>query len=61
MLKWFSIAGIMTEVKRVRWPKQKEMVRDSLTVVSFTFVFGVFFVVCEIAVAAFLKLLGIGA
>jgi len=61
MLKWFSIPGILTEVKRVRWPKQKEMVADSMTVISFTFIFGVYFVLCEIAVAAFLKLLGIGA
>ena len=61
MLKWFSIPGILAEVKRVRWPKQKEMVTDSMTVISFTFIFGVYFVICEIAVAAFLKLLGIGA
>lgn len=61
MLKWFSIPGILTEVKRVRWPKQKEMVADSITVISFTLIFGVYFVICEIAVAAFLKLLGIGA
>ncbi len=61
MLKWFSIPGIMTEVKRIRWPQPKEMVKDSLTVVTFTVAFGLYFVLCEYGVAAFLKLLGIGA
>jgi len=60
MLNWFSISAIAKEVKRIRWPKQKEMISDSLTVITFTVAFGIFFVVCEILVAAFLRLIGIG-
>ena len=25
MLKWFSISGISKEIKRVRWPKLKDL------------------------------------
>ncbi len=60
MLKWFSIQGILTEVKRIRWPKQKEMVKDSAIVIIFTTAFGIFFVVAEALVALFLRLIGIG-
>jgi preprotein translocase subunit SecE len=60
MFKWFSIEGIMTEVKRIRWPRANDMVKDSLIVIIFTTAFGVFFVVAEAAVALFLRLIGIG-
>ena len=59
MSKWFSIDGIMTEVKRIRWPKQKEMVKDSTTVIVFTVAFGIFFVIVQALVAAFLRVIGI--
>jgi preprotein translocase SecE subunit len=60
MFKWFSIEGIMTEVKRIRWPKANDMVRDSLIVIIFTTAFGIFFVVAEAAVAFLLRLIGVG-
>lgn len=60
MLNWFSISAIAKEVKRIRWPKQKEMISDSFTVITFTVGFGIFFVICEIVVAAFLRMIGIG-
>jgi preprotein translocase subunit SecE len=60
MFKWFSIEGIMTEVKRIRWPKASDMVKDSLIVIIFTTAFGVFFVAAEAAVAFLLRLIGIG-
>lgn len=59
MSKWFSIDGILTEVKRIRWPKQKEMVKDSTTVIVFTVAFGIFFVIVQALVAAFLRGIGI--
>ncbi len=58
-MKWFSIEGITTEIKRVRWPKQKDLVHDSVTVIIFTVAFGIFFVVAEALVAVFLKAIGI--
>ncbi len=60
MFKWFSIEGIMTEVKRIRWPKANDMVKDSLIVIIFTTAFGVFFVLAEAAVALLLRLIGVG-
>ena len=30
-MKWFSINGILTEMKRIRWPKAKDLARGSVT------------------------------
>jgi preprotein translocase SecE subunit len=60
MFIWFSIEGIMTEVKRIRWPRANDMVKDSLIVIIFTTAFGIFFVVAEALVALLLRLIGIG-
>ena len=35
-MKWFSINGILTEMKRIRWPKGKDLAKDSATVIAFT-------------------------
>lgn len=61
MLKWFSLSGIFTEIKRIRWPKQDEIIHLSSIVLIFIVFFGIFFVISEAAVAFFLKLIGIGA
>jgi preprotein translocase subunit SecE len=61
MLKWFSLSGIYTEVKRIRWPKKDEVGRSFLIVLAFVFFFGIFFVISEAATAAFLRLIGVGA
>ena len=60
MLKWFSLSGIAKEVKRIRWPKTKDLVEHSAEVIAFTFAFGVFFVACEFLISFFLKMIGIG-
>ena len=61
MLKWFSISGIFTEIKRIRWPKQSEVLRLTGITLVFIIFFGLFFVVSEALVAFFLRLIGIGA
>lgn len=61
MLKWFSLSGIFTEIKRIRWPKQNELFRLTSIVIIFIIFFGVFFVASEALVALFLKMIGIGA
>ena len=61
MLKWFSISGIMTEIKRIRWPHKKDLVEKTLKVLFFCVLFGIFFMLCEVGVAGILKLIGIGA
>ena len=60
MLKWFSLSGIFTEIKRIRWPKQDESIHRSVVVVVFIVFFGAFFVISEAAIAFFLRLIGIG-
>ncbi len=61
MLKWFSLSGIFTEIKRIRWPKQDEILHLGSVVVAFIVFFGVFFILSEALIAYFLKLIGIGA
>ena len=58
-MKWFSFSGIMTEVKRIRWPKMDELVKNSTTVIMVTVVFGVFFVLVQAVVTLFLRLKGV--
>ena len=57
-MKWFSVNGILTEAKRIRWPKGKDLVKDSMTVIAFVAVFGVFFFLCQLVSSGFLKVIG---
>ena len=57
-MKWFSCNGIMKEAKRVRWPKGKDLLKDSSTVIVFTVFLGVFFFLCQLVTSGFLKMLG---
>ena len=57
-MKWFSISGIISETKKIQWPKGKDLARDSMTVFLFTFFLGVFFFLCQIVTSGFLKVIG---
>ena len=35
-MKWFSISGIMKEIKRIRWSSPKQLAQDSSKVIVFT-------------------------
>lgn len=59
-MKWFSFAGIAQEIKRIRWPKKDELIKDLIIVLSFAFFFGVFFVTFDFIIGSFLKLIGLG-
>lgn len=61
MLKWFSISGIAKEIKRIRWPKPKDLLSDSMEVITFTVLFALFFILCDFVIAFLLKVIGIGA
>lgn len=54
-MKWFSLSGIQSEIKRIRWPKAKELGANSMTVIGFTIAFGIFFVACDFISAAFFE------
>lgn len=59
MLKWFSISGINKEIKKIRWPKSKDLLTSSVQVIIFTLFFGLFFVLCELLVSVVLKGIGV--
>lgn len=58
-MKWFSIAGIRSEISRIRWPKAKDLMTDSAKVLFFTVAFALFFTLCEFVASGFLKFVGI--
>lgn len=57
-MKWFSIAGIRSEIRRIRWPRFKDLAKDTGVVLAFTIAFGLFFVLCEVVASTFLKFVG---
>ena len=54
-MKWFSINGILTEMKRIRWPKAKDLARDSVTVFGFVAFLALFFYLCQVVSSGFLQ------
>ncbi|MCI6271354.1 MAG: preprotein translocase subunit SecE [Erysipelotrichaceae bacterium] len=61
MLKWFSLSGIIKEAKRIRWPKRKDLFKDSSEVIMFTLAFALGFVAFDVIIAFILRFLGVGA
>ncbi|MBQ4343544.1 MAG: preprotein translocase subunit SecE [Erysipelotrichaceae bacterium] len=61
MLKWFSLSGISKEIKRIRWPKVKDITEHTGEVLLFVFAFGAFFIASDLIITGILKLIGIGA
>lgn len=52
----FSIRGIRTEMKRIRWSKPKEIAETSGTVIVFTGAFAIFFSFCTFISAELITL-----
>ncbi|MDR1795530.1 MAG: preprotein translocase subunit SecE [Erysipelotrichaceae bacterium] len=59
-MKWFSIKGIAEEIKKIRWPKKDEMVKDTMTALVFMALFAGFFALCDLVVVMIMKVIGIG-
>lgn len=57
-MKWFSIEGIRTEIKRIRWPKGDEFTESISDVLAFSIAMGAFFVVCDTVIAVFIRFIG---
>ncbi len=57
-MKWFSINGILTESKRIRWPKMNDLLKNSAIVIVFIAILGLFFFLCQLVSSGFLKLIG---
>ncbi|MBQ7889546.1 MAG: preprotein translocase subunit SecE [Erysipelotrichaceae bacterium] len=60
-MKWFSLSGISKEIKRIRWPKVKDITENTGEVLLFVAAFGAFFIVSDLVITFILKLIGIGA
>lgn len=44
----YSPAGVIRELKTVKWPTFKELMSTSGMVILFTLLFGVYFFICEL-------------
>ena len=44
----YSPAGIIRELKSVKWPKFKELMSTSGMVILFTVLLGIYFFICEL-------------
>jgi len=45
------LKGVKNEMKKVRWPKKKEMIKYSLAVLICVVVFAVFFIASDLIIA----------
>ena len=56
---WFSIKAVRVEMKKVTWLTKKELLMNTLTVLAFCLVLGVFFVASDAIIAVILRMLGL--
>ena len=57
----FTIAGIKEEIKKISWPKRKEMVSNTTIVIGFLLFFAAYFMITEVVLVWALKtLVGVG-
>lgn len=57
-MKWFSVKGIIEEMKQVHWMSAKDLFKTTFTVILFSGVFVGFFVLCDLFSAWFFRTLG---
>lgn len=58
-MSWFSIKGIKEEIRKIQWPKRKELSKNTVIVLSFVLFFAVYFVIADGLVSQFLRLIGV--
>lgn len=51
-----KLSGIKTELKKVRWPSKKEMVKYSIATILFIVTFALFFTASDLIIAGLKKL-----
>ena len=57
LMDWFSIQGIRDEVRKINWPKRKELSRNTIIVLSFIVFFAAYFMLTEVIISWFLRLI----
>ena len=45
------LVGVKSEMKKVRWPDKKQMVKNSTATLSFVIIFAVFFAVLDLVLS----------
>ena len=60
-MKWFSLKGIFGEIKKIRWPKRKEVVNDTFIAVVFIAIFAAYFILDDFIISFVLRLIGVVA
>ncbi len=58
-MKWFSLNGIVKEIKKIRWPNKSDMVTNSVQTVIIIAFFALFFLLCEVVISLILKAIGV--
>jgi len=56
--EWFTIKGVRSEIKNIHWLTKKELAYNSVVVLLFCFLFGVYFYASDVIIAFILKALG---
>ena len=56
-MSWFNIRSIKDEIRKIEWPKRKQMTKDTGIVLGFIGFFVVYFLVTEIVISGILKVL----
>lgn len=50
--------GVKAEIKKVRWPNKKEMLKYSIATISIMIMFGLFYTIIDLASAGIKMLIG---
>lgn len=58
-MKWFSLSGIVKEIKKIRWPHIGSLSENSIQVLIFTIGFGIVFFACDFICTLVLNLLNV--
>jgi len=56
--EWFTLKGVRAEIKNIHWLTKKELFQNSVIVLVFCFLFGVYFYGSDAIIALIMKALG---
>lgn len=56
--EWCSLKGIRSEIKKIHWLTKKELAYNSMVVLVFCFLFGIYFYASDAVIAFILRTLG---
>ena len=51
----YAPKAVLAELKKVQWPTMKELFSNSLRVIVFTLMFGLYFFICEMAASGLIS------